>query len=826
MKTRAIKSIFILALLFFTLPLTAQDWMEIQFKDGMYRKYYLEFVKEMVSTKYDAEGIMHDDYEYLRVVTSDDEFTYLLSDIDNISFTKYDEETAKHNFVESNTAVLEVLYDNQTLAEAEKYIDEIKNVESVEDAWSDGHELFVKVKGVGVIPFHFSHDTDDEENETIFNAKDMKRMKAMLSHAKVNMSQEGKQLRAVIANQGHFDKRQSFVEGRSVLYSLLDYFQQSDIQADYNEKPTIDFFYDNSSDPANDPHLYDYDIVFLLTHGGYSEKSGLGVLHDFMTGDVLGEFSTNNPDEKGLEAVKNKHKDLYLKYRKEGINGYEIGYSCHQIFELSEKETGTDFTSKWVYYPTLSQYFFKNIANGFFKNPKSILFNGACQTLKGKEWHTAYFENEQVLSDYSLANEFLKKNLGVYLGYNQPQSISPWACGNLFYFMMNGLSLDKAVYSLPNKNKAEHFGEDSSEFLAYLMRVPDLSNEDAGNVFMVSTYTNESDQTKVNQEYSQSQTVTVEGITTHLDDTVKDLKYGFRYKAVDIGQNPLDSWNPVELWKEEPSVEAELVPMTINSDKGNRLFKATLTDLEPNKTYVYRAYTYDGMNYNYGEPCAFTIQQGGNFTINTCPDDHHPHLIDLGLPSGTKWACCNVGASKPEEIGGYYVWGATEEDEAKDKNNLFTYDEEWDYYEYNYRDIGNDIAGTQYDVAHVKWGGSWVMPNKEQMQELIDNCTSVWIENEDEENEIYLCGRLFTSSNGSSVFLPGGFDGEAWYDATYWSSSLNDIEDWQGEGEYKDYAYLLYMDEEWEDEGVVYGGAELFVEDRWYCFSVRPVINK
>lgn len=767
MKTRAIKSIFILALLFFTLPMTAQDWMEIQFKDGTYRKYYLEFVKEMVSTKYDAEGIMHDDYEYLRVVTSDDEFTYLLSAIDNISFTKYDEETAKHNFVESNTAVLKVLYDNQTLAEAEKYIDEIKNVESVEDAWSDGHELFVKVKGVGVIPFHFSHDTDDEENETIFNAKDMKRMKAMLSHAKVNMSQEGKQLRAVIANQGHFDKRQSFVEGRSVLYSLLDYFQQSDIQADYNEKPTIDFFYDNSSDPANDPHLYDYDIVFLLTHGGYSEKSGLGVLHDFMTGDVLGEFSTNNPDEKGLEAVKNKHKDLYLKYRKEGINGYEIGYSCHQIFELSEKETGTDFTSKWVYYPTLSQYFFKNIANGFFKNPKSILFNGACQTLKGKEWHTAYFENEQVLSDYSLANEFLKKNLGVYLGYNQPQSISPWACGNLFYFMMNGLSLDKAVYSLPNKNKAEHFGEDSSEFLAYLMRVPDLSNEDAGNVFMVSTYTNESDQDRVNQEYSQSQTVTVEGITTHLDDTVKDLKYGFRYKAVDIGQNPLDSWNPVELWKEEPSVEAELVPMNIDSDKGNRLFKATLTDLEPNKTYVYRAYTYDGMNYNYGDPSAFTIKQGGNDipSYTSCPDDHHPHLIDLGLPSGTKWACCNVGASKPEDYGGYFAWGETSEKSFYFEDNYF--DGKVTSY-----DFGKDIAGTQYDAATVNWGSSWVMPSEELMRELYDNCITEWTT----ENGIN--GQRITSSNGASIFLPAS--GYRWADyldrsdsnGYYWSSTL------------------------------------------------------
>lgn len=50
----------------------------------------------------------------------------------------------------------------------------------------------------------------------------------------------------------------------------------------------------------------------------------------------------------------------------------------------------------------------------------------------------------------------------------------------------------------------------------------------------------------------------------------------------------------------------------------------------------------------------------------SCPDDNHPHMIDLGLPSGTKWACCNVGATKPEEYGGYYTWGETEEKSVYD----------------------------------------------------------------------------------------------------------------------------------------------------------------
>ena len=49
-----------------------------------------------------------------------------------------------------------------------------------------------------------------------------------------------------------------------------------------------------------------------------------------------------------------------------------------------------------------------------------------------------------------------------------------------------------------------------------------------------------------------------------------------------------------------------------------------------------------------------------------CPDNNHPHMIDLGLPSGTKWACSNVDTTHPENQsptnkGGYYAWGETEE---------------------------------------------------------------------------------------------------------------------------------------------------------------------
>lgn len=154
--------------------------------------------------------------------------------------------------------------------------------------------------------------------------------------------------------------------------------------------------------------------------------------------------------------------------------------------------------------------------------------------------------------------------------------------------------------------------------------------------------------------------------------------------------------------------------------------------------------------------------------------------IDLGLPSGTKWAPWNVGASKPEEFGGYYAWGETEEKDVYD----------WSTYKWC---NGSDDSLTKYctnsdygtvdnkttldpedDVAHVKWGGPWKMPTLDQVQELLNNCTSEWTTQNGVE------GRKFTGPNGNSIFLPAAghrVDGELYGAGSYgiyWSSALNE----------------------------------------------------
>lgn len=105
----------------------------------------------------------------------------------------------------------------------------------------------------------------------------------------------------------------------------------------------------------------------------------------------------------------------------------------------------------------------------------------------------------------------------------------------------------------------------------------------------------------------------------------------------------------------------------------------------------------------------------------SCPDNKHPHAIDLGAAG--KWACCNDGASSPGEFGGYYAWGETEE---KDYYDWSTY-KHCDGSEKSCHNLGSDIAGTNYDIAHVKWGGAWKMPSLDRFQLLLSKCTSKWL---------------------------------------------------------------------------------------------------
>ena len=146
--------------------------------------------------------------------------------------------------------------------------------------------------------------------------------------------------------------------------------------------------------------------------------------------------------------------------------------------------------------------------------------------------------------------------------------------------------------------------------------------------------------------------------------------------------------------------------------------------------------------------------------------------VDLGLPSGLKWATCNVGATSAEDYGDYFAWGETNPKAEYTYENSITYGEQM-----------SDISGNaQYDAATANWGGSWRMPTIDEMRELVDHCEWEWTQVNGVD------GSKVIGPNGSCIFLPaagvryGASLGYVGYNGYYWSSTPYD-------GNYDDEAY-------------------------------------
>ncbi|MBQ9559034.1 MAG: Ig-like domain-containing protein, partial [Bacteroidaceae bacterium] len=213
-----------------------------------------------------------------------------------------------------------------------------------------------------------------------------------------------------------------------------------------------------------------------------------------------------------------------------------------------------------------------------------------------------------------------------------------------------------------------------------------------------------------------------------------------------------------------------------------------------------------------------SAQVSGNGPKKASYNGHE--YVDLGLPSGTLWATCNIGATNPENYGDYFAWGETSGYKSGKTNFA------WSTYKYC---NGSEKTLTKYnnsssygtvdnkteleladDAAYVNWGGNWRMPSLDQIEELINSSytTTTWTT----QNGVY--GRKITSkSNGNSIFLPAaGFRddtslGDAGYIGFYWSRTLYTSS--------PSYAYFLG-----------FHSSNIFASSygRYYGPSVRPVL--
>lgn len=196
---------------------------------------------------------------------------------------------------------------------------------------------------------------------------------------------------------------------------------------------------------------------------------------------------------------------------------------------------------------------------------------------------------------------------------------------------------------------------------------------------------------------------------------------------------------------------------------------------------------------------------------------HEGHeYVDLGLPSGLKWATCNVGANSPEDYGYYFAWGETQPKEnyywstykyGTDYDQLTKYCSDSYYGKDGFTD-NKTVLDPEDDAATANWGDAWRMPTKAEQDELRTKCKWDWTT----QNGVN--GYKVTGPNGNSIFLPAvgcmnrGSLNSAGY-GYYWSSSLS--------SDGPRHAY-----------GVDFNSDDLYSNVRrdfyrYYGFTVRPV---
>ncbi len=182
--------------------------------------------------------------------------------------------------------------------------------------------------------------------------------------------------------------------------------------------------------------------------------------------------------------------------------------------------------------------------------------------------------------------------------------------------------------------------------------------------------------------------------------------------------------------------------------------------------------------------------------------------VDLGLPSGTKWATCNLGATRPEDYGDYYAWGEIIPNKTEYTSETYKWYTNGKATKYNKSD-GKTTLDPEDDAATAKIGADWHIPSMTEMQELVDNCTWRFV------NSKGVLGYEVEGPNGNFIFLPSAgnyYETELVHTGDrghYWTSSVSPS--------HIEYAYSLNFTTYSQSTGD---------PDRSYGFTIRPVYNK
>ena len=434
------------------------------------------------------------------------------------SLTSFDVEEVAGYITEVTETVDDLFMQSDGMAELSQHIEEIRLLDGVQDVSATDDALYVEIKDGGIISWYYPPKSEPMDVNAVTNLL-KKSFQASMASTK-GLASDHKFIepkKFCIINQTVNDEKFDYIASKlSILKNTLD--DVFDIDFIRGEDADLDFF----------STLTNYDCIFFETHGGYFNNQ-----HWLTTGE-----SVTDEAREWLES------DAGFKWRDKGLD----------IVTLKEVRKSKEVD---IAYWAISEKFIESMSGSF---DNSIIFSDACQSLMGNN---------------TLALAFQKKGAGVYLGYDNNNSVG-YKAGKAFWEnLLLGMTVEQAFENISDEYKID------SKNGAVLHFYPQSN----GNICIVHPEVNTSDATNIG-----GTTATLQGEITGWIESLNadEAEAGFCWSK---------SLNPLV---EDSRVKSQSVSKYQKKENTITLSE-DIIELEPNTTYYYRAFLKMNGEYYYGD---------------------------------------------------------------------------------------------------------------------------------------------------------------------------------------------------------------------------------
>ena len=502
----------------------------------------------------------------------------------------YDPEFMKVCTYTAKTAnqINDIYAECESIGELSEFEEEIRNMKYVEDVWFTNTTMFVDLKDYGTFMYSFypKENSDSEEYEA---GEEMVRRYATTRasdpiHPFLDLE------KAVVINQ--LNKDGNMEKERNISELTIKMLSSCGIKCTPNNAPSIEFFRDG---------IFDYDIVFLITHGEWDKKRKV---HWLLTSEEPTDASKFTPGDLY------KHKD----------------YPRNQVVwqAITELRNGG---KKNVWYACISEKLIEASERSFSKKGKTIFFNVACQSLMGgnNNW------SDHKERNYSLAEILKEKGVGAYFGYDESNAVGARAGFLFFGKMVSGMSVRNAYETLPKEylhdNQSDIRGNDlfptTVDFIADLL--PYYSEYNTQIAFSringpsIGNTMDESDSGQLIFVLNATSPLFTDFNISYKSNAIDRYKNNFKYYTFRYGFEYATKEDFSDAVKTS-GMAVDTKGCTLSANKVTFTQTLTSSQLMPSTTYYYRAYFYDGYDYYYSDSESFTTKDIPVDTGTQLPD--------------------------------------------------------------------------------------------------------------------------------------------------------------------------------------------------------------